>query len=81
MSQSATDKQNTNTCVKCGQQTSYPIELNEKIYCSSGCISKYRAQVGERQFEKDSLKTFEKKRDTGWIPERALMYKYVPALQ
>ncbi len=74
MSQSATDNQNTNTCVGCGQQTSYPIELNEKMYCSSGCISKYRAEVGERQFEKDSLATFEKKRDTGWIPERALMY-------
>jgi len=74
MSQSATDNKNTNTCVICGQQTSYPMELNEKMYCSSGCISKYRAEVGERQFEKDSLKTFEKKRDTGWIPERALMY-------
>ena len=74
MSQSVTDNQNTNTCVSCGQQTSYPMELNEKMYCSSGCISKYRAEVGERQFEKDSLATFEKKRDTGWIPERALMY-------
>ena len=74
MSQSVTDNQNTNTCVSCGQQTTYPMELNEKMYCSSGCISKYRAEVGERQFEKDSLATFEKKRDTGWIPERALMY-------
>ncbi len=61
-------------CVICGNATSYPIELNEKMYCSSGCISKYREEVGERQFEKDSIATFEKKRDTGWIPERALMY-------
>ena len=74
MSQTPADNQNTNICVICGHLTSYPIELNDKMYCSSGCISKYRAQVGERQFEKDSLKTFEKKRDTGWIPERALMY-------
>jgi len=74
MSQTPTENQNTNICVICGLKTSYPIELNDKMYCSSGCISKYRAEVGERQFEKDSLLTFEKKRDTGWIPERALMY-------
>ena len=61
-------------CSICGQSTSYPIELNEKLYCSSSCISKYREDVGERQFEKDSIATFEKKRDSGWIPERALMY-------
>jgi hypothetical protein len=30
--------------------------------------------VGKRQFEKDSIATFDKKRDSGWIPERALMY-------
>ncbi|MFC1591099.1 hypothetical protein ACFL43_01095 [Thermodesulfobacteriota bacterium] len=62
------------TCVICGQTTSYPLELNDKLYCSSGCLGKYRAEAGERQFEKDSIATFEKKRDTGWIPERALMY-------
>ena len=61
-------------CSICGQSTNYPIELNEKLYCSSSCISKYRENVGERQFEKDSIATFEKKRDSGWIPERALMY-------
>jgi hypothetical protein len=58
----------------CGNLTSYPMELNDKMYCSSSCISKYRNEVGERQFEKDSIATFEKKRSSGWIPERALMY-------
>jgi hypothetical protein len=62
------------TCAVCGQSTNYPIELNEKPYCSSTCLSKYREEVGERQFEKDSIATFDKKRDSGWIPERALMY-------
>jgi hypothetical protein len=61
-------------CVVCGQSTNYPIELNEKPYCSSTCLSKYREEAGERQFEKDSLATFDKKRESGWIPERALMY-------
>jgi hypothetical protein len=61
-------------CALCGQTTQYPIELNEKQYCSSTCISKYREEVGERQYEKDSIATFEKKRDTGWIPERAIKY-------
>ena len=61
-------------CVVCGQSTNYPIELNEKPYCSSTCLSKYREEVGEHQFEKDSIATFDKKRDSGWIPERALMY-------
>lgn len=61
-------------CDQCGNITNYPIELNEKFYCSSTCLSKYREQVGERQYEKDSIATFEKKRATGWIPERALMY-------
>ncbi len=61
-------------CVICGQSTHYPIELNERRYCSSACISKYREEAGEQQFQKDSIATFEKKRDTGWIPERALMY-------
>ena len=50
------------------------MELNERLYCSSTCLSKYREEVGEQQFQKDSIATFEKKRDTGWIPERALMY-------
>jgi hypothetical protein len=61
-------------CVICGNAASYPIELNERLYCSSTCLSKYREEVGERQFEKDSIATFDKKRETGWIPERALMY-------
>ena len=61
-------------CTICGKTTNYPIELNEGLYCSSTCLSKYREEVGERQFEKDSIATFDKKRDTGWIPERALMY-------
>jgi hypothetical protein len=64
----------TEKCVVCDQTTNYPIELNEKLYCSSTCISNYREEVGEHQFEKDSLATFDKKRETGWIPERALMY-------
>jgi hypothetical protein len=68
------DHQQPQNCVVCGQTTSYPMELNERMYCSSACIAKYRKEVGERQFEKDSISTFEKKRDTGWIPERALMY-------
>jgi hypothetical protein len=50
------------------------MELNEQLFCSSTCLSKYREKVGERQYEKDSIATFEKKRSTGWIPERALMY-------
>jgi len=29
---------------------------------------------GSSSFKKDSIATFEKKRDTAWIPERALMY-------
>lgn len=61
-------------CVVCSQTTHYPIELNEKMYCSSTCINKYREEVGEQKFQKDSIATFEKKRDSGWIPERALMY-------
>ena len=73
MTQSANSTQQ-HKCVMCGNMTSYPMELNDKMYCSSGCISKYREEVGERQFEKESIATFEKKRDTGWIPERALMY-------
>jgi hypothetical protein len=73
MTESGTNSQQEK-CVKCGAPTSYPIELNEKLYCSSTCVSKYRDEVGEHQFDKDSLATFEKKRDSGWIPERALMY-------
>ena len=61
-------------CVICNNRTNYPIELNEKLFCSSTCLNTYREKVGERQYEKDSIATFEKKRDTGWIPERALMY-------
>ena len=74
MALQATGNHPPQTCVVCGQTTNYPMELNDRMYCSSGCISKYREQVGERQFEKDSIATFEKKRDSGWIPERALMY-------
>lgn len=74
MNQLETSSQQPQKCVICGQTTNYPIELNERMYCSSSCISKYREEVGERQFEKDSIATFDKKRDTGWIPERALMY-------
>lgn len=74
MAQLETANQQAQACTKCGAQTNYPIELNEKMYCSSTCLSKYRQEVGERQFEKDSLATFDKKRDSGWIPERALMY-------
>lgn len=66
--------QQEHKCALCGQATHYPIELNERKYCSSGCINKYREKVGERQFEKESIASFEKKRDTGWIPERAIKY-------
>jgi len=62
------------TCVICGKSTNNPIELNERFYCSSACLNKYREEVGDHQFEKDSIATFDKKRTTGWIPERALMY-------
>jgi hypothetical protein len=69
------EKNNQNQqCVICGNVTHYPMELNEQLFCSSTCLSKYREKVGERQYEKDSIATFEKKRATGWIPERALMY-------
>ena len=37
----------TEKCAICDQTTNYPIELNEKLYCSSTCISKYRDEVGE----------------------------------
>ena len=62
------------TCVECGQPTNYPIELNENLYCSSKCLSTYRQKVGEQRFQKESIATFDKKRSTGWIPERAIMY-------
>jgi len=62
------------TCVICGKSINYPIELNERFYCSSACLNKYREEVGDHQFEKDSIATFDKKRTMGWIPERALMY-------
>lgn len=67
-------QQQEQKCVLCGKTTNYPMELNERLYCSSTCVSKYREEVGERQFDKDSIATFKKKRDSGWIPERALMY-------
>jgi len=51
----------TETCAICGQNTNYPMELNERLYCSSTCLSKYREEVGKHQFEKDSIATFEKK--------------------
>jgi hypothetical protein len=74
MNQAARATQQTHICVICDEKTNYPIELNDKMYCSSACISKYRAEVGERLFEKDSIATFEKKSASGWIPERALTY-------
>jgi hypothetical protein len=74
VTQSTGGNNNPTACSMCGQRTQYPIELNEKLYCSSACLNTYRDQVGEQQFQKDSIATFEKKRDTGWIPERALMY-------
>lgn len=71
----ASEENNQNQhCVICGNITYYPMELNEQLFCSSTCLSRYREKVGERQYEKDSIATFEKKRSTGWIPERALMY-------
>jgi hypothetical protein len=69
-----TSNQKPTTCVICEQATNYPIELNDKMYCSSICLNKYREEIGEQKFQKESIATFEKKRDTGWIPERALMY-------
>lgn len=67
-------QQQEQKCVMCSKTTNYPIELNERLYCSSTCVGKHREEVGEQQYQKDSIATFEKKRETGWIPERALMY-------
>ncbi|MBI5375215.1 MAG: hypothetical protein HZA77_07250 [Candidatus Schekmanbacteria bacterium] len=63
-------------CVTCSKDIPIheAMELNEKYFCSSTCLGKYREQIGERQFDKESLATFEKKQATGWIPERALKY-------
>jgi len=74
MAQEGNNSRNPATCVVCNQPTNYPIELNESMYCSSRCLSVYREKVGEQQFQKESIATFEKKRSTGWIPERAIMY-------
>ena len=63
-------------CVTCNKPIVIKdaMELNEKYFCSSTCLGKYRDKIGERQFDKESLATFEKKKATGWIPERALKY-------
>ena len=63
-------------CVTCNKTLVIKdaMELNEKYFCSSTCLGKYREKIGERQFDKESLATFEKKKATGWIPERALKY-------
>ena len=74
MAQLETSSQQPTICIICGQPTNYPIELNDKTYCSSICLNKYRDEIGEARFQKESIATFEKKRDTAWIPERALMY-------
>ena len=58
MNQAASDTQQPHTCVICDEKTDYPIELNDKMYCSSTWIRKYRDEVGERQFEKDSIANF-----------------------
>ena len=63
-------------CVTCSKEVKIQdaMELNEKYFCSSTCLGKYRESIGEKQFDKESLATFEKKKNTGWIPERALKY-------
>ncbi|RMF98301.1 MAG: hypothetical protein D6734_00550 [Candidatus Schekmanbacteria bacterium] len=63
-------------CLICSKEIKIKdaMELNEKYFCSSTCLSKYREEIGERQFDKESLATFEKKKSSGWIPERALKY-------
>ncbi len=66
--------QQAQTCAMCGETTNYPIELNDKFYCSPGCVSKYRDQVGHHQFHRDTLATFQQKKKSGPIPERALLY-------
>jgi ribosomal protein L30E len=50
------------------------MELDEKLFCSSACLSQHRDKIGEAAYNKQSKATFEKKRDLGWIPERAIMY-------
>lgn len=62
------------TCATCGNKTRYPLELNQKFYCSSSCLREYRDKVGHHQFHRDTLATFEQKRQRGGIPERALLY-------
>ena len=64
------------SCVICKKQIVIKdaMELNEKYFCSSTCLGKYRENIGEREFDKESLATFEKKKSSGWIPERALKY-------
>jgi hypothetical protein len=61
-------------CAVCGNATKYPLELNERFYCSSACLSKYREEVGHHQFHRDTKATFEQKRQREGIPERALLY-------
>ncbi len=65
-------QQATKTCAIRGSTTSYPIELNEKFYCSSSCLREYRDDVGHHQFHRDTLATCEQKREREGIPERAL---------
>jgi len=67
-------QQEAQTCAVCGATTNFPIELNEKFYCSADCVSRYRDQVGHHQFHRETQATFELKRKTGPIPERALLY-------
>lgn len=67
-------QQQAQQCAMCGTTTSYPIELNDKFYCSPACVSKYSDQVGHHQFHRDTQATFEQKKKTGPIPERALLY-------
>jgi len=66
--------QQAQQCAMCGTTTTYPIELNDKFYCSPACVSKYRDQVGHHQFHRDTQATFQQKKRTGPIPERALLY-------
>ena len=73
MTSSGTNTQ-AKQCAICGIATHYPIELNDKFYCSPDCVSKYRDQVGHHQFHRDTQATFELKRKKGPIPERALLY-------
>jgi hypothetical protein len=67
-------RQQAQQCAMCGTTSSYPIELNDKFYCSPACVSKYRDQVGHHQYHRDTQATFQQKKKAGPIPERALLY-------